>query len=94
MPYRAILLRSIVDREARLPELLDERDVRDAGDAVEHALDLAAARLEHGEIRAEELHVERALESRLRLVHRVLGRLRVVEVDAGKGAELLIDRRR
>ena len=40
---------------------------------------------EHVEVGAEHLHRERALEARLRLVDRVLGRLRVVEGDAGEG---------
>ena len=41
-------------------------------------------RLERLEVRPEDLHGQRALEPGLRLVDRVLGRLRVVEDDAGE----------
>ena len=48
-----------------------------------HRLDLRApSASSSGEVGAEDLHVERALEPGLRLVDRVLGRLRVVERDA------------
>ena len=43
------------------------------------------------EVRTEHLHRQRALEPGLRLVDGVLGRLGVVEDDAGKGRELLVD---
>ena len=43
------------------------------------------------QIGAENLDGQGAFQAGFRLVHRVLGRLGVVEVDAGKGLELLVD---
>ena len=40
---------------------------------------------------AIDLHGQRALQAGERLIHRIFGRLRVVEDDAGKGLQLLVD---
>ena len=47
-------------------------------------LDLFAVLLEDGQIRTEDLHVQGALETGLRLIDGILGGLRVVERDPGK----------
>ena len=59
--------------------------------AVQHPLDRPPLRLQHLEVGTEDLHRQRALEPGLGLVDRVLGGLGVVEGDAGKGGELLVD---
>src|SRR5205085_5960237 len=79
------------DRETWLSELLDEGHMIDAGNALDDPFDCAAFLFEDGEVRAEHLHVEGRLETRERLVDRILGRLRVVEGDAGKDGELSLD---
>ena len=56
------------------------------------ALICASLLLEQREVGAEDLHVERALEAGQRFVDGVLGGLGVVERDAGKDGELLLDR--
>ena len=81
-----------LDREARLAELLHQGDVADAAHVLEHVLDRLALLLERVEVRPEHLHRERALQAGLGLVDRVLGRLGVVEGDAGEGCELVVDR--
>ena len=66
--------------------------MRDAGHGRDHALHGVRLGLERREIGAENLHGEGALEAGLRFVHRVLGRLGVVEDDAGKCLQLLLNR--
>ena len=78
-----------VDRQAWLTELLHHRHVLHARDLVEDAFHGAALLLEHREVTSEHFHVEGALETRLRLIDRVLGRLRIVERDARKHLELV-----
>ncbi len=60
---------------------------------LEHLLDRLALLLERVEVRAEDLHRQRALQAGLGLIDRILGRLGIVEDDAGKGFELVVDRR-
>src|SRR6185437_8609006 len=73
------------DRERRLAKLLDERQIADAAHVFENLLDLFPFALEDGEIGAEQLDVECALESRLGFVDGVFGGLRVIERDAREG---------
>src|SRR4051812_32497088 len=66
-------------RESRLTELLNERELLDPLDTAQHALDLASLLFEHVQVGSEDLHVERALQTGLGFVDRVLGGLGVVE---------------
>ena len=81
-----------LDGQARLPEFLHQGDVPDAAHPLEDLLDGLALLLQRLQVGAEHLDGERAFQAGLRLVHRVFGRLGVVEDDAGKGRELLVDR--
>ena len=72
------------DGEARLAELLHQRDVADAAHLLQHLLDRLALLLERLQVGAEHLDGQRALQAGLRLVHRIFGRLGVVEGDAGE----------
>ena len=56
----------------------------------EPPLDLERLVLQHIQIRAVNLHGQRAFQSRQRFVHRIFGRLRVIEDHAGEGLELLL----
>jgi hypothetical protein len=60
--------------------------------AAEDRLDLPCLLLQHVEVRPENLDVERALESGLRLVHRIFRGLGVVERDSGKAVEQDVER--
>src|SRR6185312_1642905 len=79
-------------RQRGLAELLDEGEIADPAHMFKNLLDFFPLFLEDVEIGAEHLHIERAFETGLRLIDGVLGRLRVVERDAGESLELLIDR--
>ena len=70
---------------------MHDRDLLDAAHFLQHGLDGVGLRLQDREVGTEDLHREGALQSRFRLVHRILGRLRVVEDDAGERLELPAD---
>ena len=80
------------DRQARLSELAHQGDAGDAGNGGQHFAHRFGLALERLQTGPEDLDGERALQPGLRLVHRILGRLREVEDDPGKGVELLLDR--
>ena len=61
---------------------------------LDQVLELEPFRLQHVEVVAEQLHVERTLEPRLGLLHRVVGRLRVVDDDARERPRASCRRRR
>jgi hypothetical protein len=73
------------------PEFLHQRHVLDAAHLLQHLLDGLALLLQRVQIGAEDLDGQRAFQAGFRFVHGVLGRLGVVEDDAGKGLELLVD---
>ncbi len=72
------------DGQAWLPELLDQGDVADSAHLLQDLLDRFAFLFEGAQIGTENLDREGALQSRFSLIHRILGGLSVVEVDAGK----------
>ena len=78
--------------QRRLPKLPNESHLLDAGHSVQHAFDLAATLLKDIQVSTKDLGIERALQPSLCFIHRIFGGLRVVERDAGKSAQLLVDR--
>ena len=65
----------------------------DAAHLLEDLLDRLALVLQRVQVGPEDLDRQRALQPGLRLVDRVLRRLGVVEDDAGKRLQLLVDGR-
>ena len=74
-----------LDGQAGLAQFLHQRDIGDAAHLLQHLLDGLAFLLQHIEVGAEDLHRQRAFQAGLGFIDRVLGRLGVVEDDAGKG---------
>ena len=80
-----------VHGQARLAEFLDQRDVFDPAHAFQDVLDRLAFGFQRLQVRPEDLDRQRAFQAGFGFIHGVFGRLRVVEDDAGKRLELLVD---
>ncbi len=70
------------DGQAGLAQFPHHGDLGDARNLVEDVLHLVRLFFQRAQVRAEDLHRQGALQPRLGFVHRVFGRLRVVEDDA------------
>ena len=80
-----------VHRQARLAEFLDQRDLLDPAHPFQHALDRLCLWFERLQVRPEYLDRQGAFQAGLGFIHGVFGGLGVVEDDAGKRLELLVD---
>ena len=80
-----------IDQQAGLAEFAHDGQFRESGHLRETALDLERLALQDIQVGSVDLYGERALQSGQRFVHRVFGRLRVVEDDSGKALSLLLD---
>ena len=80
-----------VDGQGRLPQLAHHRQFRESRNLAQPLLDHQRRVLQHVQVGSVDLHRQRALEARQRLVHRVFGRLRVVENHARKDIELALN---
>ena len=79
------------DREAGLTQFLHQGHIADAAHIFQHPLDVFALLLKDIEVRPEHFHRQSAFQPGLGFIHGVFGRLGVIEDDAGKGLELLVD---
>ena len=80
-----------VHGQARLAEFPDQRDLFDPAHTFQHALDCLAFGFQRLEVRPEDLDRQRAFQAGFGFIHGVFGGLRVVENDAGKRLELLVN---
>ena len=64
---------------------------RDAAHLLQDLFDRLALLLQRVQVAAEDFDRQRAFQARFRFIHRILGRLGVVEDDAGKCGKLLVD---
>ena len=80
-----------LDGETGLSEFLHQGHIADSAHAFQDLLDGFALLLQRIQIGAEDLDGQGALQARFRLIHRVFRRLGVIEGDAGKCLELLVD---
>ena len=78
--------------QAGLAQLAHHGDVGDSGHFRDDGLHLPGFGFERGQVSAEDLHREQAFQAGFGFIHRVLGRLRVVENHAGKCRRFLLNR--
>ncbi len=83
-----------IDQQAGLAQFTDHGQFGEARDALQRVFNFDGGILQNVQIRAIDLHRQRAFESGERLIHGVLGRLREVEDDAGIGVQPLCESNR